>query len=211
MSQRDIPHYDFSIIDTIRAGFELFAKNPGVFIVYLIIGWVVSWFVSHIPFLGAPMGLLVGTLHALGFYVLVHRTHERGGAKIEECLDAVDLFGQASLILLVRSCLIFLGCLALLLPGIYLWVAYSLAMPVLIVEKWKFWEALEQSRRLITRRWFKVVLFWITILVLNLLGFLALGIGILFTVPTSYAALYLLYRDIRRKTLAPAPLEPVVL
>lgn len=211
MSKNEVPHYDFSVLDTIKSGFELFAKNPGIFIAYLVIGWVVSWVVGHIPFLGPPMGLLIGIIHALGFYTLIHRAHERGVVKLEECLDAMDLFGQAALASTVKICLIFLGCLALLLPGLYLWVAYSFMMPVLVVEKWKFWDALEQSRRLVTKRWFKVALFWIAIICFNMLGFLALGIGLLITVPTSYAALYLLYRDVRRQTLAPAAIEPIVL
>jgi len=57
--------------------------------------------------------------------------------------------------------------LALLVPGIYLWVAWSVASPVLLLEDIRGWAALKRSRQLVKGR------FWSTVAVLLLVAILS--------------------------------------
>jgi len=67
---------------------------------------------------------------------------------------------------LLAICLVpaFLACLV---PGIYLWVAWSVASPVLLLEDVRGWGALKRSRQLVKGR------FWSTVAVLLLVAILS--------------------------------------
>ena len=196
-----LPEYSFSTMDLMRDGFHLFAKAPGVFIAYLIIGWTLTFAGGYIPFLGPVIPFLLGVLHTAGLYVLLNKLHETGTVRIEDCMGAVDFFGQATLATIISTVFILLGCIFLLIPGIYLWTAYTLTIPFLLFDRLQAWDALERSRKIIGLNFFAVFWFVGIASLINLLGFLALGIGILVTVPTTSAATYLLYRLVKRSTM----------
>jgi len=46
------------------------------------------------------------------------------------------------------------------------------------------------------REWFSIFAFLIVLILINFLGLLALGVGLLITVPLSYCALYVAFDDI---------------
>lgn len=62
---------------------------------------------------------------------------------------ALSRFGALLGTSFLSGLLVFLGCLACLIPGIYLGIVYSLASPVVIVEDQAGMDALNRSRRLV--------------------------------------------------------------
>jgi len=96
----------------------------------------------------------------------------------------------------VTEVLTLLGLLCLVLPGIYLFVAWFFALPLVIDKRLEFWPAMRISRRVITKHWWNFLGFLITLLLFNLAGALACLIGLAFTLPTSFAALMYAYEDI---------------
>jgi len=190
-------HFKFSSFKLIEEGFHLFAKAPGVFIVYMIIGWALHIVANWIPFLGAIVALLIISLHSVGFYILLNKLHEKGSIKIEDCFEAVNYFGQAALVNILYWIFITIGFLLFLIPGVYLVITYVLALPFLIFDHLKAWDALERSRKVIHKNFLSVFKLLIMLFILNILGVVTLGIGLLITVPTTQAAIYLLYRKLR--------------
>jgi tetratricopeptide (TPR) repeat protein len=89
--------------------------------------------------------------------------------------------------------MIILGLLALVVPGVYLMVGYVLAPWFVFDRRVSFWEAMELSRRTVQPHWFKFGGLVLMILLLNLLGALALGVGLLVTIPVSWCALTAAY------------------
>lgn len=86
-----------------------------------------------------------------------------------------------------------LGMVALILPGIYLAVAYALAVPLMIDKKMGIWEAMETSRKAITQCWFRYFGLLLLSLAVMLAGALALGIGLIWAMPMTtlmYASVY---------------------
>ena len=71
-----------------------------------------------------------------------------------------------------------LGFLCLILPGIYLWVAWIFTLPLIMDKRLDFWSAMELSRKMVTRHWWKlfgfVILFW---RLLHVAGFLVFCLG----------------------------------
>ena len=84
---------------------------------------------------------------------------------------------------LLMAVLVVAGFFLLVLPGIYLSIAYSFA-PYLIVEKnMGVWEALETSRKAITQYWWRYFGLMLVAMVLIVIGSIPLLIGLFWVLP----------------------------
>jgi uncharacterized membrane protein len=92
--------------------------------------------------------------------------------------------------------LMMVGFVLLIIPGIYLAVAYSLAIPLLVEKNMGIWEALETSRKTIHKCWFKVFGLYLVVMVLILLAALPLGIGLIWAVPLANLVMGVVYRNL---------------
>jgi hypothetical protein len=85
-----------------------------------------------------------------------------------------------------------LGCF-LIVPGIYLAIAWSFTYPLILEKKLAFWPAMELSRRVITRNWWRMLLLMLASMLFSLMGITALFIGIVLTLPISLCVLACAY------------------
>ena len=97
---------------------------------------------------------------------------------------------------LLMIVLVVIGFVLLVIPGIYLVIAYALALPLLVDKNLGIWESLETSRKGITRCWFRFFGFGIISFVIVLISAIPLGIGLIWTLPWLYAAMGIVYRDV---------------
>jgi hypothetical protein len=97
---------------------------------------------------------------------------------------------------LIMMTLVYLGMLLLLIPGIYLSVAYLLALPLVIERGLSPWQALEASRKAISQHWFQVFGLLLVLSLIMTLSILPLGIGLIWTIPLFTVAMGVLYRTI---------------
>ena len=96
----------------------------------------------------------------------------------------------------LMSVLLYIGFLLLLLPGIYLSIAYALALPLVVERGLSPWQALETSRKAISQHWFKVFGLLASLSMLVFVSALPLGLGLIWTLPMTFVALGVLYREI---------------
>lgn len=83
----------------------------------------------------------------------------------------------------LMAVLVVAGFFLLVLPGIYLSIAYSFA-PYLIVEKnMGVWEALETSRKAITEYWWRYFGLMLVALLLVIIGSIPLLVGLIWVIP----------------------------
>lgn len=92
--------------------------------------------------------------------------------------------------------MIFIGYFLLIIPGIYLSFAYVLAIPLIVDRDMGPWEALETSRKAITKHWLSVFLFFIVLTIIMLISMLPLMIGMIWSVPLMAIAMAVLYREV---------------
>jgi len=92
--------------------------------------------------------------------------------------------------------LVGIASLLLLLPGIYLGVAYSFTTALIVDRKFDFWEAMETSRKVISKRWFPFFGFVLVLVLINIVGALLFFVGLLFTIPLTMCAIAAAYQDI---------------
>jgi hypothetical protein len=112
--------------------------------------------------------------------------------------------GQLILLGLVMNSLVMIGCVLCLIPGVYLSVAWYFAIPLVIDRRMNFWEAMESSRKMVTKHWFLVFAFLLVVGLLGVAGVIACCIGIFVTMPIFFASVIYAYETIFGKETAQA-------
>ena len=147
---------------------------------------IIAWLVQMIAVV-ATMPLVFGVM-------IMGMRHYLG--KSVSAGSIFDYFGSIPSLLLVyilQTVLITIGILLLVIPGIYLAVAYMYAMPLVVEKKMSAWQAMEVSRKALTRVWFRFFgIIWLIALI-NMLGLLTLGIAWIWTLPWSVLGVAMIY------------------
>lgn len=108
-------------------------------------------------------------------------------------------FPQATRLLVttvLMTLLIFVGYVLLVVPGLYLSVAYLFVLPLLVQRELGMLDALEVSRKAITHRWFTVLGILLVLALINVIGAIPLGIGLIWTIPWTMLAMGVMYQRI---------------
>jgi len=108
-------------------------------------------------------------------------------------------FPQATRLLVttvLMTLLIFVGYVLLVIPGLYLSVAYLFVLPLLVQRELGMLDALEVSRKAITHRWFTVLGILLVLALINVIGAIPLGIGLIWTIPWTMLAMGVMYQRI---------------
>ena len=106
---------------------------------------------------------------------------------------------------ILMSLMIVLGFILLIIPGIYLSFAYMFSLPLMIEKNLTAWQALEVSRKAVTRIWFRASGFFLLIMFMLVLGTIPLGIPLIWIVPwiaLAYAMIYFKLFGAEAQTLA---------
>jgi uncharacterized membrane protein len=97
---------------------------------------------------------------------------------------------------LLMMVMVAIGLILLVLPGIYLLIAYTLALPLVVDKNLGPWEALEASRKALTPCWFRYFGLSLICSVLVAISAMPLGIGLIWTLPFLGLAMAIVYRDV---------------
>ncbi len=97
--------------------------------------------------------------------------------------------------MLVVYIMMMIGFILFILPGIYLMIAYFMAMPLVVEKGMSPWQAMETSRKAITHRWFSVFTLFIIMLIILTISIIPLGIGMIWSLPMVMIAYAILYRN----------------
>jgi len=152
---------------------------------------------SIIPLLGALANLVISGPIAGGLFFFLLKKIRSETATTSDIFAGFNLaFGALFLGALVVAIVTGLGALLLILPGIYLAVAYQFVSMLIIDKKLDFWSAMEVSRRVISAQWFRLLGLVLLSGLVILAGFIALGIGVFVAIPVVYGALAYAYEDL---------------
>ncbi len=209
---KNIPEYDFDIIEMIKEGWNriegvkgLFLSTFAVYIVVAIIVQIVLGIFFPSPPPPAQPNLLNQQIVTILSYpvlmplivgVIMLAIHYSRGEPIafNSIFNYYHLTGKLALAGLLIYIMTIIGFVLLILPGIYLSIAYVFTLPLIADKGMGVWDAMELSRKAVTKHWFKVFgLFFLLSLIMTL-GALVLGIGLIWAVPLLFVTLYgLLY------------------
>ncbi|AFM03098.1 hypothetical protein Fleli_0634 [Bernardetia litoralis DSM 6794] len=88
---------------------------------------------------------------------------------------------------------IFIVMMLITIPTLIVSMFYILAPLIIITHKIEFWPAMEMSRKLIMKNIWGNVGFFFVLGIINFIGMIPLGLGLLITIPLTYASIFSLY------------------
>jgi hypothetical protein len=206
--------YSTDIGGYLSRGWELFKRNVGGFIGFaLLLGMINIGFMVFTaivdPTAGDPeqppsaiasllngISTIISIPLQAGFYIVAFKLVKQRPTTFGDFFRGFNYFLQLFLASLVSGIFIILGFLLLIIPGIYLAVAYSFVIPLIIERKMEFWQAMETSRKVITKQWFAFLGLGFLMFFINLAGAIACGLGLLITIPLTYCTYTAAYEAI---------------
>lgn len=187
----------FDIDKALKRGWELFKAEPAILVIYTVLVVGLSGGVSFLfEDFSTIFSLLVGPALTAGYYLLGNRISRDDNIEFSDSFEGFKFWFPVVVVSLITGLFTIVGLIFLILPGIYLGVAYSFAMPLVIFGGFEFWTAMELSRKLITKIWWRFFLFLLLLIVINLVGALFLLVGLLITIPASYMMVYAAFEDL---------------
>ena len=209
---QQLPEYDFDIIEIIKVGFDRIDGVKGVFVaafaIYIAIAIVVQIILGMIfpspPLPAEPNYLNQQIVTILSYPVLMPLIagismlaidYSRGeDIEFRSIFNYYHLTGKLALAAILIYIMSILGFILLVLPGIYLTIAYIFTLPLIVDKGMDVWQAMELSRKMVTKHWFKVFGLMLILSIGMGLGALAFGVGLIWAVPLMFVTLYgLLY------------------
>ncbi len=195
--------YDFDIGEAVSEGWratEGFKLNFFLAVLCLIgIVLVIGIIFAFIPIPALPNIIISGVMAVLsGGLITMCLNHLRGQpVEVGQLFSVKHLWMPLLISGMLVSLLTMLGMLLLIIPGIYLAIAYGLVTWIIVEQPGvTFWEAMEGSRKLITQHWFKFFGLGFVLGVINMIAAIPLGIGLFWTMPLSALAMGTVYRKI---------------
>jgi hypothetical protein len=150
--------FDFRIGACLSRGWALLMNNFGLLFFATVSVFLMQVFLARIPFIGVLALLLSGVFQG-GVYGLFLKTMRGQPAGMRDAFSGFgELFVQLLLVGIVSLLFTFSGLCCCLLPGIYLAVAWTFAVPLVVDKQLRFWDAMELSRKVVTRHWFPLFL-----------------------------------------------------
>jgi hypothetical protein len=195
--------YQLQIGCCISRGWDLVKKHFWLTIGATLLIHIIATAVGSIPLVGLALTyVFVGGLDLMFLKLIRGEKAELGDAFAGFNLA----FGPLALFGLVASLLAAVGFLLCILPGIYLTVCWFFFTPLIIIDKrLDFWQAMEVSRKVVSRHWWQVFGFALVCFLVMLCGVLACGVGIFIALPIIKAATVYAYEDIFGNRLPAAP------
>lgn len=176
----------------LKTGWHLFKQYPGGFIGFTALALLIQLGLGCLPKVGWMVVFIQYPL-MFGFVAVSARVMQGEGAHFGDFFQGFRFFLTLLLLGVVSQILIALGLLLLVVPGVYLMVGYMLAPWFVLDQRVGFWEALKLSRRTVQPHWFELFGLLLMIILINLLGALALGLGLLVTIPVGWCAITAAY------------------
>ena len=201
----------FDIDQALKRGWELFKAQPLILIMYFLLIMVVSVGPAfYLEDFSTIISLLIGPPLTAGFYLLANKISRGEQVEFKDCFDGFKFWLPVVGVNIITGIITVLGVIALIIPGIYLGVAYTFAMPFVLFAGTEFWTSMELSRKLITKVWWRFFAFLILIVLINMVGILCLGVGFLVSGPFSYMAIYAAFEELTGDLLVEDDADPTI-
>ncbi len=199
--------YKFEIGDVMREAWGMTSGMKGAFwggalllyLGYMAIAVVGAMLFKSSQVLSMVYNIILGAIAPVLFLGIVSMGLRRAAGMRVSFETAFGSFGRAVpafIAGLLSTLLTYVGIILLIIPGIYLAVGYCMTMPLIVDRNLSPWQALETSRKAVTKRWFQ---FFGLLLVVGLLVFvsaLPLGIGLIWTLPWAINVVGVVYRRV---------------
>lgn len=182
--------YRLDIGAVLSEGWRIFSADIGGFIGFTFVGGIIAVLLA-ITLVGLLfyMPLLAG-LWIVPLMMLKGRPHG-----FNDFFGGFKQLGQLILLGLVMGLLIMLGTIAFIIPGVYLGIAWTWALGLVLDRGMGFWEAMSTSLKVVNKNFWETLLLVLVIGVINSVGSMVV-VGSLVTFPLSFCILVAGYKAV---------------
>ena len=174
--------------DTVRwigEGWDVVKADLGTFVLMTIVMMLVN---------GAVPLLLQGATTA-GFQIACRKSLRGQKPSVGDLFEGFQFFGSTLGAHIVISILVFLGLLFFIIPGLVVAAMYNFTYLFIVDKRMDLGAAMRASHAVVKQDYFGYTMFVIALGLLNIAGVLCLIVGLLVTVPMTFAAITVAYRD----------------
>ena len=168
----------------LSSGWNLVTEDLGTYVLITLI----SFLLSSVPLI---QGSLIAGFH---IYTLKKLTGRR--AEFADMFKGLNFFIPALVASLLIGLFTFIGFLCLIIPGLVIIAMYKFTYLFIVDKRMDFWQAMKASHAIVRNDYFGFTMFVIVVFLVNVLGFLCLLVGLLVTVPLTFAAITVAYQEI---------------
>lgn len=188
--------YEFKFAKYMQDGFELYKKFALQYALFYFIILAISLVSNMVDYLGIVVDIILTPILSAGVLLTANELIKGNKPHFSFLFKGFSFFVPVLMVNLLSAVMTTVGLVLLIIPGIYLAVAYTFAIMFVLFLKYDYWSALEWSRKIISKNWWQFFSFLLVIVFLNLAGLLLCGVGILFTAPVSMCMLFCCFEDI---------------
>ena len=168
----------------ISEGWQLVFSDLGN---YLLVSLVFT-VVNSVP-------LLQGALIA-GFHIFTMKKLTGRNAEVADLFRGFNFFVPALVASLLIGIFSFVGFLFLIIPGLVIAAIYKFTYLFIVDKRMDFWPAMQASHAVVKNDYFGFTMFLILAFLVNVVGFLCFLVGLFITIPVTFAAITLAYKEI---------------
>lgn len=179
-----------------KTGWGLFKQYPGGFVGFCLLNLLIQGLLNSLSYVGAVASIAVTSPLFMGNFIVSAKLLQGQTPEFRDFFAGFQYFLPLLLLSLIAGLFIGIGTLLLIIPGVYLAVAYLFASYLVVDRRLDFWPAMELSRHTVNPRWFGFLVFMLLLVLLNLAGAVLLGVGLLVTIPLSFCVVTVAYAEI---------------
>ena len=209
---------DFSIGDAVQFGWDTMKNNLGFLIPAVLIMWLAAAIPSGLSSFSYRMPLVAAAIYSLIFGIIsfvigmfVNMAQIKVGLRFSrgETADFPDLlneyprFWDFLLGSILYALIVIGGLILLIIPGIYWGIKYHFYGYLIIDQGMGPVDAIKKSGELTDGVKWDLLVFWLALLGIYILGFLACCVGVLFAIPVILVAVAYVYRTLLIATMTP--------
>ena len=199
----------FSKSEAVLFGWNTLKKNFGFFLgmlaivvaINLLVGLVMSSFSEEAPkvlvIAVSAISWILDLLISMGVIRITLKFCDQEQATYRDLFSAYRLLLNYLVGSIVYGIMVAIGFVFLIAPGIYLAVKYQFYDYLIVDKGMGPIEAIKRSGVLTEGVKRNLVLFWLALVGINILGLIALGVGLIATVPVSWLANAYVYRRLQ--------------
>lgn len=190
--------YSFSISAVIEESWGLVKQHLGLHIGFTLVFFIAAGVLSQIEFIGPLLNLFINPLITAGIIIVGYRTAHNQPVEFQHFFEGFQKFSALWPTFILSYLFTLIGFVLLVIPGIYLAVCYALVIPLLLFHQSNnsIVENLEFLRKALSKNWFLLFGFFLVLILINVLGILTCGIGLLFSYPVTMISTYVLFKNI---------------
>jgi uncharacterized membrane protein len=151
--------------------------------------------ISLIFFLLNSVPLIQGALIA-GFHIYTMKKLMGRRVEFADVFKGFNFFIPTLVASLLICLFTGLGTLLCIIPGLVIAAMYKFTYLFIVDKQMDFWPAMQASHAVVKNDYFGFTMFLLLAVLVNVLGFLCCVVGLLLTVPATFAAITVAYQEI---------------